>query len=613
MPKKIKGKTKKINIPRPAVAPKSTKVTKKSILPWLVLVSVVSFLCLFPMLNNGFTNWDDEFYVQNNPLLKGPDWARIFTKPVNDNYHPLTILSLALNFQLSELSPFSYLMLNLLLHLVNTMLVFYFIWLISGKREWIAMFTAVLFGIHPMHVESVAWVSERKDVLYTLFFLLSLITYWKYLQTRKSSKLWGCFLFFALSLLSKPAAIILPFVLLLLDYWKGRPYNKKLIVEKIPFFLLSIVFAIVTLQVQSKQAIVGTEVFPVWERFFFACYGIMIYLIRFFIPYPLSAFQPFPPAGNDPGWQITISPVIVIGLIVFTWFQRKNKLIVFSILFYIINLLLVLQLVSIGNAIVAERYTYVPYIGLAFLVGTWLNNYANKFFKPLLWIAPSVAILAFGIISFQRTKIWNNSLSLWNDVIDHFPNAAVARTNRANYFYKLAIDSAHASEASSLYQKALEDCNVALKTEPRHRPGYEIRGLIFQNLHRYREALADGEALIRLAPGKKEGYSISSTANMYLNRPDEALADLNICIKIKPDDDISFSNRGAILYSQKKYQEAKEDFSKAILISPKGNYYLNRSFCYFELGDFASAKADAQMALQKGMAIDSSYRKSLNL
>src|SRR6266540_1200004 len=197
MGKRNKTRRKKTNNPRPAIERKFIQEKKISLLPWILLVLGISFLCLSPMLNNGFTNWDDEFYVQNNPLLKGPDWAGIFTQPVNDNYHPLTILSLAINFQLSELSPFSYLMLNLLLHLVNTMLVFYFIWLISGKREWVAMFAAVLFGIHPMHVESVAWVSERKDVLYTLFFLLSLIAYWKYLQTEKSSKLWSCFLFFA--------------------------------------------------------------------------------------------------------------------------------------------------------------------------------------------------------------------------------------------------------------------------------------------------------------------------------------------------------------------------------------------------------------------------------
>ena len=611
MGKRNKIKSKKTNHLRPAINRKFSQEKKKFLLPWFIFLSVITFLCLFHMLNNGFTNWDDEFYVQNNPLIQGPDWKGIFTQQVNDNYHPLTIISLAINFQLSGLSPFSYLLFNLLLHLVNTCLVFYFIWLISGKKDWVAMLTAILFGIHPMHVESVAWVSERKDVLYTLFFLLSLIQYWKYLQTEKPVKLWTCLLLFILSLFSKPAAIILPFILFLLDYWKGRPYSKKLILEKIPFLIFSILFAIITLHVQSKQAIVSTEVFPVWERLFFASYGVMIYLFRFFVPYPLSAFHPFPFPDNL-GWQITISPLIVIALTVFLWYKRKNKLIVFSILFYFLNLLLVLQLISIGNAIVAERYTYVPYIGLAFLFSLLLNNYANRFFKSLRWIAPAVIILVFGIISFQRTKVWNNSLALWNDVMDHYPNSPIPRTNRANYFYKLAIDPVHAPEATSYYQKALEDCNVALKTEPRHRPSYEIRGLIFQNLNRYKEALEDGQALIKLAPEKREGYSISSTANMNLNRPEEALTDLNMCIKLKPDDDISFNNRGTILYNKKKYREAWEDYSKAIMLNTKGNYYLNRSFCYFELGDLAKAKADAQMALQKGMSVDTNYRKSLN-
>lgn len=572
----------------------------------------VTIIVMSPMLNNGFTNWDDEFYVQSNPLLRGPDWIGIFTQPVNDNYHPLTIVSLAVNYQLSDLSPFSYLLVNLLLHVANTSLVFYLVWLISDKKTWIAFFTGLIFGIHPMHVESVAWVSERKDVLYTLFFLLSLVQYWKYLETKSRDKYWGSFALFIISLLAKPAAIVLPAVLFLFDYWKGRHFDQKLFTEKIPFLILSIVFGLITLTVQSKQAIVSSAVFPLWERLFFACYGIMIYLVRFFIPYPLSALHPFPTAQNL-NLTIIISPLFVIALAILTWYLRKNKLLVFCILFYVINLLLVLQIVAIGNAIVAERYTYVPYIGLAFLFGTWIYNYVNQLSKKLAWIAPVCITLIFGTMSFQRTKVWNNSISLWNNVLDHYPNAAVARTNRANYFYKLAIDSAHAFEASSLYQSALEDCNVALKTDPRHQPGYEIRGLIFQNLHRYSEALADGQRLIQLAPQKREGYAISSTANMYLNHPDEALADLDICIKLKPEDDISLNNRGTILYNKRRFSEAQIDYSKAIELNPKGSYYLNRSFCYFELGDLAKAKTDAQMALQKGIAVDSSYLRSVHL
>src|SRR6186713_3499795 len=238
MSKKKKIRSIKSTQPQsPAEArPKKVKEKRASLLPWIVPIVLVTAVCLSPMLRNSFTNWDDEYYVVQNALLRGPDWAGIFSKPVVSNYHPITIATLAANYSMTGLDASSYLISNLLLHLINTGLVFYFTWLISGKKLWVAAFTAIVFGIHPMHVESVAWVSERKDVLYTLFFLISLIQYWRFLVTSKNKYLIYCFLFFALSLLSKPAAIILPFVLILLDYWYGRPIGKRSIFEKIPFF-----------------------------------------------------------------------------------------------------------------------------------------------------------------------------------------------------------------------------------------------------------------------------------------------------------------------------------------------------------------------------------------
>src|SRR5215204_3772919 len=169
---------------------KAGRQYKNSLLPWLLLVSGITAICLFPMLQNEFTNWDDEYYVINNPMLRGPDWKAIFSQQVLGNYHPLTILSYAFNYSISKLDPFSYFLVNYLLHMVNTLLVFYFIWNISGNNKFIAAFVALLFGIHPMHVESVAWVAERKDVLYTLFFLLSLLQYWRYLLTNKKKHFW---------------------------------------------------------------------------------------------------------------------------------------------------------------------------------------------------------------------------------------------------------------------------------------------------------------------------------------------------------------------------------------------------------------------------------------
>jgi len=295
----------------------------------------------------------------------------------------------------------------LLFHLANTGLVFYFIFLIPGRRTWVAAFCAIVFGIHPMHVESVAWVSERKDVLYTFFFLLSLIQYWYFLNTSKNKNIIFSLLFFALSILSKPAAIILPLVLFLLDYWYGQNLKKN-ILWKIPFLVISIAFAIITVKIQSKTAIAGLDFYPLWSRFFFATYTSTIYVLRFFVPYPLSTFHPFPSPGNL-GWAVWLSPIFSLALLIFVWIKRKNKLIVFSFFFFMINLALVLQLIPIGGTLVSERYTYVPYIAMAFLIGMLLDKYSTAKNRNLIWGIPVAILLVFCIMTFLRTKVWKNS------------------------------------------------------------------------------------------------------------------------------------------------------------------------------------------------------------
>jgi len=564
------------------------------------------------MLRNNFTNWDDEYYVVNNMLLRGPDWQGIFSEPVVSNYHPLTIISLAINYGLTGVDPSSYLILNLCLHLINTALVFYFIWTISEKKVWVASITALIFGIHPMHVESVAWVSERKDVLYTLFFLLSLIQYWRFLQVNKSWRLWFCFFLFALSLLSKPAAIILPLVLLLLDYWKGRQLNLKLVWEKIPFFIIALVFAIITVKIQSQKAIAGLDLYPLWSRPLFACHVIMIYILRFFVPYPLSAFHPYP-RPDHLGFPVLISPIFIIALLVLIWYHRKNKLIVFGFFFFIVNLLLVLQIVSIGTTIVSERYTYVPYIGLAFLLGMLLSKYGGTAAKTLKWIIPATIMAVFGIVTFERTKVWKNSETLWSDAIGHYPNAPQPRTSRANYTLKLP--TTNQSEKEARFRQALEDCNVAIKANPNHGPAYENREFIYFNQARYKDAISDAGMLIKLDPGNHLGYATRGASYIHLNEPEKALADLNKSISIKADNEFALDNRASLFYNSfQKYAEAIADFTKAININPQqGSYYLNRSYCYYRLGDIAKAKSDAQIALQKGMIMPDDYRKSLNL
>ena len=578
---------------------------------WLIAVLALTAISFFPMLSNSFTNWDDDIYVTNNRLVKEQDWTGILTGPSASNYHPLTIATFVFNYAISGTNPTSYHVVNWLLHILNTALVFLFIYKISGRKAYVAAFTAIIFGVHPMHVESVAWISERKDVLYALFFLIALWQYWRFLETGKRLMLIYCFSFFILSLLSKPAAIVLPIVLYLLDYWYGRSFNRKVVVEKIPFFILSILFGFITIKVQSADAIAGFDIYPLWSRFFFACYTIMIYAARFFVPYPLSAFHPYP-SINDLGLAVYLSPVFLLALFFLLWLKRKNKLLVFSILFFIVNLLLVLQVVSIGLTIVSERYTYIPYIGISFLFGMWLNKYVEA--KTMGKLIPFAIGIIFGAISFQRTKVWKDGDTLWADVIKHYPAEATPRSNHADYLRKMAAKPENKARENELLQAALEDCNIAIRSKPGHIKAHENRQNIYLLLKKDSLAMKDADMLLQFEPSNASAFYTKGFAYMRFNRPDSSLFCFNKSIALNPNADWVFNSRGSLLFNNfKNYTAALADFTKAIELNPQGEYFYNRSNCYFRLGDIAKAKSDAAVAIQKGFNIPDSYKTTLQL
>jgi hypothetical protein len=584
----------------------------KSIWPWLVPVLLLTGVSFLPMLTNGFTNWDDDIYITSNRLLRGPDWNAIFTGPSASNYHPLTIITLAFNYAISGTDPFSYHFINWLLHILNTALVFLFVYKISGKKNYVGAFCAVIFGVHPMHVESVAWVSERKDVLYALFFLLALLQYWSFLVTGKRLKLILCFAFFILSLLSKPAAIVLPIVLYLLDYWHDRTFNWKVWAEKIPFFILSITFGFITINVQSADAIAGFDIYPLWVRFFFACYTLLIYTIRFFVPYPLSAFHPYPPV-DALGLPVYLSPVFVIALLVLLWLKRRDKLIVFSLLFFIVNLVLVLQVITIGLTIVSERYTYIPYIGLSFFIGMWLNRYLDSSSKKIFRTIPFIVGIIFGFISFQRTKVWKDGDTLWADVIKKYPDAATPRSNHANYLKKMAGMSEYRARETELLQEALEDCNIAINVKPTHIKAYENRQNIYLMLKKDSLAMADAETLLRLDPSNAAASYTKGFAYMRFAMFDSSLFWFNRSIASNPNADWVINARGTLLFNFKRYSEALSDFTRAIELNPLGEYFYNRSMCYFTLSNVPKAKSDALIAIQKKFNVPATYKNTLQL
>jgi len=600
-PKKTKPKAK-------ASLKKSVVSSKSSASIWLFIAPILTFtfLLFLPMLKNGFTNWDDILYVTQNPLLKNLSLEgikAIFSTPVVSNYHPLTILSLALNYQVGELSPTSYWVTNIILHVINTGLVFWFIYLLSSRNQWISGFVALLFAIHPMHVESVAWVSERKDLLYTLFYVAAMILYIKYVDTSKIIFLVITTLLGAISLLCKPAAIVLPLSLLLIDFYKKRTWNIKWILEKIPLFIFCALMAYVTLQIQAKRAIASTELYSIMDRFFFAGFGWIWYLLKIIFPFPLSALHPFPHELTP--WYY-LATAAAIGFVIYSLLKIKNRNFLFGFGFYTVNLLLVLQIISIGNAVVAERYTYVPYIGIFF----WIAMEGHKAlqgrlasYKAMLLSIMAILILAFSWMSFTHISTWTSSQVLWQNVLDHYPDSKRAWTNKGLDFYD-----------QKKYPEVIDHLSRALALDSNYVDALEWRSRAYLEMQDGTKALPDALHFLKLKPDTETGLFLAARAYAMDKQYDRAISLYNV-LTSKQNKPEYFNNRGAIYFNgQKQYELAKKDFEKAIELNPKtGNFYLNLSRCYYMLGDNKHALNYASQARDLGEPVDPSYANVIGL
>src|ERR1035438_4818952 len=395
---------------------------------WITaLILIITFVAFTPSLRNDLLKtWDDQAYVTNNVLVKSlsiENIGRIFKEEngLYANYHPLTILSLALNYHFSGTDSLGYHLTNLILHLVNTLLVFILIFNLTGKRLEIAVFVSILFGLDPVHMESVGWISERKDVLYTVFFLSSLIAYQFFIKKNNLVFYFISLLLFVLSMLSKAMAVSLPLVLVLLDHHAKRKWNFRSVLEKIPFFLIALILGIVAMRVQAQSGAISHVTFPVVNRILHVFYGFVMYIVKILIPTGLSAFYPYPYPLVDSTWVLDKIPAgliitffIALVIIAYTLFRvsrpgKNTGLLVTGILFYSVTIAAVLQFIPVGRAIMADRYTYIPSIGIFLAVG-WLlfQLYRNPTYKPVVIISFAIYCCLFFYLNFERSKVWKN-------------------------------------------------------------------------------------------------------------------------------------------------------------------------------------------------------------
>lgn len=615
----------------------SHKIDKKL---WIYLgvILLVTFLVYSPALKNQFTNWDDDLYVTKNNTITSISINELgkFSENFVGNFHPLTMVSLALDYHFFELDPFGYHLKNLLFHLLNTLLVFVFIHQLSGENKFVSLFTALLFAIHPMHVESVAWVAERKDVLYTFYFLLGLLLYQKYKKDIKIVYLLASAVAFLLSTLAKSAAVVFPVVLILIDYYESRKFTFKLIAEKIPFFAWSVYIGVLALHTQSQSNALGDfEFYSLFERFRFAAYGFINYSVKFLVPFNLSSFHPYPDKNALPP-EYNLALLAALFLLVFMILKgRKIKWLVFGTLFYAVTVALVLQFITVGNAIIAERYTYVPYIGAGFIYATFITNLlekkSNKNVTNVLYFFVGVQILYFMVQTNIQTKVWFDSISLWNNVIEKYPDESGAYSNLGHHYRTL-----------NNYDMALKNYNIAIQKDNKNSKAFSNRGKVWFDRGEFQKALSDYNASIAIDNKDATTYANRGATYGMLNDLEKSMEDLSKALELDPTNSNALKNRSVIYYQLgdfekniadcKKYLELfpndadmvnqiglsynrLQDFENALLyvnqaiqMNPNaGAYFANRSMVYNAMGNTQNALNDITKAQQLGYKTNPNY------
>lgn len=599
----------------------------------LMAVAVfITFLVYIPPLDYGFVNWDDPLYVTENPRVQNPsneNFVRYWTEADAFNYHPLTMTSLGITYRLFGEDPFPYHFTNVILHLVNVVLVFMFVMMFSKGNKWMAFFVAFVFGTHPMHVESVAWVAERKDVLFTLFFVWGMILYLKFLNTDKRKYLIYVGITFILSLLSKPTAVVFPVILVLLDYYYKRPLlSGKVILEKVPFFVLSLIFGYITVVIQSEGAVGDFEYYTFWEHIMFASYGFMMYIVKLFVPVELVAFYPYPDTDAMPATFI-VAPFITLLLIAGTILSmRKTRIIAFGMGFYAVTISLTLQFFTVGSAVMADRYTYVPYIGLLIMLGFGLDYLINQKpgLKNVIYGAVGVVMLIWAFAGFQRTQVWENDLTLWDDVIEKYPNQIAGAYMSRGKYYKdngmidLAFDDFNKSielddtndqvlnNRGNIYftrnqdELALPDYNRAIELDPSVARYYDNRGALYARQGKFELAIRDMKKAIELDPEFSNAYKNLGVCYSSIGNPQEAAKAFGEYLKIFPKEHGIMNARALEYQKYGNHQAAVQDLTTAIILAPNINvYYGNRAFSHAKLGNKAQGLADINKAIELGV------------
>lgn len=503
-----------------------------------------------------FTAYDDNAYVTSQKLVKNYRASTVPTifdpkTSVASNYHPLTVLSLGVDYTLFGPSARAFALVNLALHIATSLLVLLLLRRLLQGRAWLPEIGALWFAIHPLHVESVAWVSGRKDVLYGLWFAASILCYLAYKERQQRSMLIAAFGAFVLSCLSKPSAVVLPLVLVVLDLWKGRGISVRSIVEKAPFLLVSVLIGLLTIRAQaSGGAVADAATFSVVERILIASYGFVMYWAHFLWPVGLNAFYPYPSVNNvfTLPWYAYAMPLAVVAMIIVPITMRRRQqasgalegswsTIAMGTLWYAVTIVIVLQLVSVGMVIMADRYTYIPMIGMLCVALVSINALMQRQ-RVAGWTLITAFTILQGVQTYQQVGMWRNTEAIWTSILERTGNTGtpdqVLRANLSDgYVMIYVLRGIHYFEANKPEQSYADLRTVMMAESPRT-DAYERLGLLAGMMGKIDESIAAYSVAIGRPDATADAYLNRGIGYLRTGRPEDARRDFETGLTKNP-------------------------------------------------------------------------------
>ncbi len=590
----------------------------------IFIIALITFISYFPTFDNEITSWDDEFYINTNPYLKDLTFKTISELFKTEtyymgNYHPLSMISLSIDYALGgeddtgNIKPFMFHFTNVILHIFVSIFVFLMV-LSLFKNFNIAFVVGILFGVHTIHVESVAWISERKDVLYAFFFILSLIAYLKYTDFKKLRWYFISLLLFLFSLLSKGQAVSLAVTLIFIDYLRNRKLlDKKVIIEKLPFFILSLIFGYLAIQAQKQsEALVEEQAYTIIQRTGIAAFAFVQYLAKLLLPVNLSAIYPYTDiiGHTIPAYYyLMIIPVMFIVFFFFYFIKKSKKEIVFAIAFFIVNILLLLQFIPVGSAVFADRYAYIPSVGFFIIIALILNHlYQYKTFRLPIFLIAGFYVGFILFLTVQRIEVWQNSETLWTDTVKKSPGAVTAWNNLGSFKDKEAAEAMKENryvEAKQLRLGAIQDFTKAINGKPDYKNAFFNRGVsrfelgkLISDTILIKSSVNDFNKSLEQDAQFSEAYFNRANAKSELGLIEAALKDFNIAIGLNPDKSDYYANRGVAYGKSGHIDAALNDFNKSLILNPKeSGVYSNRGRAKMLKGEELEALIDFNKAI----------------